>query len=87
MADSNRYRLQGIRAGLIKGRIRTVGVLQPSIIIPPFLDALAEATQDDLVWALRFLVRSRAKDLTWRAQRAPGRINEVDAKLRRYMGG
>lgn len=72
-----------IRDGLVWGRIRTKGVLEPSIIIPPFLDALAEATQDDLLWALRFLVRSRAKDLTWRARR----INEVDSKLRGYMGG
>lgn len=83
MADSNRYRLQGIRAGLIKGRIRTKGVLEPSIIVPPFLDALAEAEQDDLLWALRFVVRSRAKDLTWRKRR----IREVDEKLKRHMYG
>lgn len=67
-----------IRKSLVWGRIRTMGVPQPSKIFVPFEEALAKATIDDLRWAHGYISRSRAKRLTRRTKR----IAMIEARLR-----
>lgn len=71
MSDRKRYDWQGIRSGLIKGRIRTPDKpMVPNPIAPPFHEALAEASVDDLMWALHLLIiHPNTKRRTFRAQR------------------
>lgn len=71
----------GVGWGLLKGRIRTKGVPEPSKLGPAFHDALQMATSDDLLWALDLLIKHPNVRRTWRNYR----IKHIDARLREIM--
>ena len=68
----------GVRGGLLKGRIRTKGVPDPSPLRPAFHDALLMASVDDLMWALNLLITHPKAKRTWRTYR----IQQIDKRLR-----
>jgi hypothetical protein len=71
----------GVRAGLLKGRIRTKGVREPSVLRPTFDAALQMATTGDLMWALELLIKHPNAKRTWRDYR----IKHIDKRLREIM--
>jgi hypothetical protein len=71
----------GVRAGLLKGRIRMKGVHEPSMVRPTFDAALQMATTDDLMWALKLLIEHPKAKRTWRDHR----IRQIDKRLREIM--
>jgi len=75
---------RGARLGLIKGRIRNVDNPQvPSPQAPAFKDALAEASLEDLKWALNLLVtNANTQRRTFRDRR----IKAIDKRIRELIG-
>jgi hypothetical protein len=68
----------GVRGGLLKGRIRMKGVLEPNTLRPTFDEALQMATTDDLMWALELLITHPNAKRTW----CDHRIKHIDKRLR-----
>lgn len=78
MPDQNIYRPTGVRAGLLKGRIRERDERHPlNPVATPFYEALEAATVDDLRWALNLLVKNPNAKRTYRARR----INAIAYRL------
>lgn len=70
-----------VRAGLLKGRIRTTGIPVPSKLRPAFDMALQMATTDDLMYALDLLIKRPNTKRTWRNYR----IKRIDKRLREII--
>lgn len=78
MPDQNIYRPTGIRAGLLKGRIRERDERHPlNPVATPFYEALEAASVDDLRWALNLLVKNPNAKRTFRETR----INAITYRL------
>jgi len=70
-----------VRAGLLKGRIRTKATPEPSMSRPTFDAALQMATTDDLMYALDLLIKHPNAKRTWRDYR----IKHIDKRLREIL--
>lgn len=78
---------QGVRAGLLKGRIRTphapvVPDPRPEGSRPAFDEALAQASVDDLTWALNLLITHPNSKRTYRKHR----MTAIAARLQELAG-
>lgn len=80
--DRNSSRPTGVRAGLLRGRVRKKGVQHPDSTLLPFYRAVEEASADDLRWALNLLVKHPNAKRTFRKQR----INAIAYRLEEIAG-
>lgn len=82
--DSKQSNWTGIRAGLLKGRIREqyAQPVAPDPIAPAFDDALAHASVDDLMWALNLLITHPHSKRTYRKRR----MTAIAARLQELAG-
>jgi hypothetical protein len=80
---SKRSNWQGVRAGLLKGRIRKPDTpVVPDPVAPAFDAALAQASVDDLTWALNLLITHPNTKRTYRKKR----MTAIAAKLQELAG-
>lgn len=78
MPDQNIYRPTGVRAGLLKGRIKRHDDKHPANpVATPFYEAVEAASVDDLRWALNLLVKNPNAKRTYREIR----INAIAYRL------
>lgn len=70
-----------IRVGLLRGRIRNPRNLKPSRYHPSFEDALGIASNDDLAYAMTFLIKNSASKRTYREERMKMIANKMMVRL------